>query len=64
MALFGHHAEAFLEIELFGRKFPDGMTEHALAFGVAGVALLLGAYGLFAAVRDLRRWRAGKVVGA
>jgi hypothetical protein len=57
MPLFAHHADAFLEIEVMGRKFPDGMTEHALAFGVAALALALLAYGAFAAVRDLRRWR-------
>ena len=26
--LFAHHTEAFLQIEVMGRNFPDGMTEH------------------------------------
>jgi hypothetical protein len=58
MALFAHHAEAFLALEINGRPFPDGMTEHALAVGLGVVVSGLTAYGLVAAVRDaLRRWR-------
>ena len=57
MIVFAHHADAFLEIEVLGRKFPDGMAEHTLAFGLAAVVMALLAYGAFAAIRDLRRWR-------
>jgi hypothetical protein len=57
MALFAHHAEAFLAVEVNGRRFPDGMTEHALLFGAGAVLAAVLGYGLFAAVRDARRWR-------
>lgn len=57
MALFAHHAEAFLAVEVNGRSFPDGMTEHALLAGAGAVLAAVLAYGLFAAVRDVRRWR-------
>ena len=55
--LFGHHAEGYFVVEVMGRDFPDGPTEHALAFGVSAVVLVLVAYGAFALVRDLIRWR-------
>src|SRR5262245_45349347 len=55
--LFAHHAHGFLEIEVMGREFPDGPTEHILVAVVAVVVLSLMAYGAFAAVRDLWRWR-------
>jgi hypothetical protein len=56
--LFAHHAEAFFKIEINGRDFPgDGMTEHAIFAGVMFAAVALMSYGLFASVRDLRRWR-------
>jgi len=58
MPLFGHHADAYLQIEINGRSFPDGMTEHAFAAAVAVVAFGLMAYGAFSAVRDLLRRRA------
>jgi hypothetical protein len=58
MTLFAHHAEAFLQIEINGRSFPDGMTEHALALGFGAVALALMAYGTYAAIRDGLRRRA------
>jgi hypothetical protein len=64
MPLFGHHAEGYFEIEIMGKPFPDGPTEHVLAFGFTAVALVLMAYGAFAAVRDLLRWRKRRVVGA
>jgi hypothetical protein len=64
MALFAHHTDAFLEVEVLGRKFPGGMTEHALVFGLSAVVLGLVAYGAFAAVRDLRRWRRRKLTAA
>jgi hypothetical protein len=57
MALFGHHTEGFLEIELFGQPFPDGPTEHAIAFAGGALALVLMAYGAYALIRDLLRWR-------
>jgi len=55
--VFGHHTEGYFQIEIMGKDFPDGPTEHAIAFGVSGVALLLMAYGAYAFVRDLFRWR-------
>lgn len=57
MILFGHHAHGFLEIEIMGHPFPDGPMEHTLAAAIACVALLLMLYGLYASVRDVRRWR-------
>lgn len=59
MALFAHHAEAFLAVEVNGRPFPDGMTEHALGTAAGAVLLSLVVYGLVAVARDLRRWRTG-----
>lgn len=56
MVLFGHHTEAFLQIEIMGQPFPTGPMEHAIAFGVTGIALLLLAYGAYAGARDCRRW--------
>jgi hypothetical protein len=47
----------YLEVEVMGREFPDGPTEHALAFGGTAVAAALMLYGLYAAVRDVLRWR-------
>jgi hypothetical protein len=57
MTLFAHHAEGFLQVEIMGQPFPDGPTEHAIAFGLAVVAISLMVYGAYAAVRDLLRWR-------
>jgi hypothetical protein len=57
MPLFGHHTQGFLEVEIMGHPFPDGPTEHTLAFGVSAVALVLMLYGLYALVRDVFRWR-------
>jgi hypothetical protein len=54
MVLFGHH----MGVEILGREFaPEGPVEHAVVFGLTAVFLSLMAYGAFAAVRDLRRWR-------
>lgn len=66
MALFAHHAEAFLTVEIYGRRFPDGMTEHALVAGLAAAVVGFMAYGLYAAARDLRarRRRLGGLAGA
>jgi hypothetical protein len=57
MPLFGHHTQGYLEVEIMGHPFPDGPTEHALAFGGTALALVLMLYGLYALVRDLFRWR-------
>ena len=54
MSLLAHHAEAYIHVEIGGKPFPDGMTEHALALGLAGVLLALAVYGLYAGTRDLR----------
>jgi hypothetical protein len=53
--LFAHH----MAVELFGHEFaPETPMEHAVAFGIVGLALLLMTYGAFALVRDIgRRWR-------
>ncbi|MDB5307813.1 MAG: hypothetical protein JWO38_2015 [Gemmataceae bacterium] len=64
MSLFGHHAEAYFQIEINGRGFPDGMTEHALAIAVAVVAIGVMGYGIFSAVRDLIRWRTRRASAA
>jgi hypothetical protein len=55
--LLAHHAEAFFKIEINGRDYPDGMTEHAVFAGLLIGLLVLTGYGLYAGVRDLRRWR-------
>ena len=34
MPVFGHHAEGIFEMEIMGQPFPNGPTEHAIAFGV------------------------------
>lgn len=57
MILFGHHAEGYFEVEIMGRPFPDGPTEHVIGFVALGVATVLMAYGVYALVRDLRAWR-------
>ena len=54
MVVFGHHTDGFLQMEIMGRQFPDGMTEHALAFGAAAVALVLVGSGACAVLRDTR----------
>jgi len=36
MTLFAHHAEAYFAVEINGRSFPDGMTEHAIVIGGRG----------------------------
>jgi hypothetical protein len=57
MVVFAHHAEAFFQIEVMGHPFPDGPTEHALLSAAVAVASLLMAYGAYAGLRDLLRWR-------
>ncbi len=56
--LFAHHAEAFFKVEINGRDYPsDGMGEH-VAFGAIMIAVLVFmSYGIFASVRDFRRWK-------
>jgi hypothetical protein len=56
MIVFGHHTDGFFQVEIMGREFPNGMTEHALAFGASAAALALVAYGPYAVLRDTRRW--------
>jgi hypothetical protein len=55
MPLLGHHTKSYLgiDMEINGRTFPDGAFDHAVFLG----AVLLMAYGVFALVRDLLRWR-------
>ena len=60
MSLFAHHADAFFQIEINGQPFPSGMTEHTIAFGLTAVAAALVAYGAYAALRDLLKWRQRK----
>jgi len=58
MGLFGHHMHGFFEMEIMGQPFPDGPTEHIIAFAVSAAALVLMAYGGYAMVRDFLRLRA------
>ena len=55
--LFAHHAEAFFKVEINGRDYPDGMTEHVVMAGIAITALVLMSYGIYAGVRDFLRWK-------
>jgi len=64
MTVFAHHAEAYFEMEIMGRSFPDGMTEHAIAYTALAMIVGLVSYGAYSAIRDLRRWRTRKVVAA
>lgn len=57
LSLFAHHAEAFFKIEINGRDYPDGMTEHAVFAGVGFAVLIAMSYGTYAGVRDFLRWR-------
>jgi hypothetical protein len=56
MALLAHHTDGFLQIEIMGQPFPTGPMEHGIAFGVTGIAVVFILYGMYAGVRDLRRW--------
>ncbi|HEY1189963.1 MAG TPA: hypothetical protein VGE74_20100 [Gemmata sp.] len=60
-SLLAHHAEAFFKVEINGRDYPDGMTEHAIFFAIGTAVLLLMSYGIYAGVRDVFRWRRGPV---
>jgi hypothetical protein len=57
MVMFAHHTEAVFKVEIMGREFPNGMTEHVITFGLAAALFALAAYGAFAALRDWRRSR-------
>jgi hypothetical protein len=57
LSLFAHHAEAFFKVEINGRDYPDGMTEHVIFTGIVIGMLVLMSYGIFAGVRDFLRWK-------
>jgi hypothetical protein len=57
LRLFAHHAEAFFKVEINGRDYPDGMTEHVVMAGVAITVLVFMSYGIYAGVRDFLRWK-------
>ena len=57
LSLFAHHAEAFIVLEINGRDYPDGMTEHVIFGAIAIAVLALMSYGIYAGIRDLRRWK-------
>lgn len=61
LCLFAHHAEAFFSIEINGRDYPNGMTEHVIMAGIAITVLVFMSYGIYAGVRDFRRWKRGAV---
>ncbi len=61
LSLFAHHAEAFFNIEINGRDYPDGMTEHVIFAGIAIGVLVCMSYGIYAGVRDFRRWKSRPV---
>ena len=63
MHLFTHHTEAFFQIEINGRAFPDGMTEHFLALGITAFVLGLMAYGAFAAAHPSVAFRLDSLAG-
>ncbi|MCI0456217.1 MAG: hypothetical protein L0Z62_04455 [Gemmataceae bacterium] len=52
---FAHHTKSWfgLEIEINEQPFPDGMFDHAVLLG----GMVLMAYGAFALLRDVVRWR-------
>ena len=53
MIVFGHHTEGIFQVEILGREFPNGMTEHVLAFGATAVVVALLAYGAWAVSTQL-----------
>ena len=57
LSLFAHHAEAFFSIEINGRDYPNGMTEHVIMAGVAITVLVFMSYGIYAGARDVLRWK-------
>jgi hypothetical protein len=60
-SLFAHHAEGYFQIEIAGHAFPDGMTEHAIFAGILISVLVFMSYGIYAGIRDFRRWRSRPV---
>jgi hypothetical protein len=60
-SLLAHHAEAFFKVEINGRDYPDGMTEHAIFYAITIAVLALMSYGTYAGVRDYFRWKRGPV---
>jgi hypothetical protein len=62
LPLFGHHMEGYLQVEVMGREFPDGPTEHVVALAVTVLGLGLMLYGLYSLVRDVLRWRQRRAV--
>ncbi len=60
-SLFAHHAEAFFKVEINGRDYPDGMTEHVIMAGIAITVLVFMSFGIYASIRDFRRWKRGAV---
>jgi hypothetical protein len=56
-SLFAHHAESYFAIEIAGRDFPDGPTEHVIGAAIAISVLVFMSYGIYAGVRDFLRWR-------
>ena len=61
-SLFAHHAEAFFKVEINGRDYPDGMTEHVIFFALAAAVLTFMSYGIYAGIRDYRRWKRSPAV--
>ena len=58
LSLLAHHAEAFFKVEINGRDYPDdGMTEHVIFFGIVIAVLVFMSYGIYAGIRDIRRWK-------
>ena len=62
LSLLAHHAEAIFKVEIYGRDYPnDGMTEHVIVYGITLVVLACMSYGIYAGIRDIRRWKASPV---
>jgi hypothetical protein len=58
MGLFGHHTKGILEIEVMGHDLgPDGPMEHVIALVITLTVVVLMSYGLYAGIRDWKRWR-------
>ena len=60
MSLFAHHMKGFIDLEIMGYELtPEGTTEHIIAAAIVAVMTILMAYGGYAMIRDLVRWRRG-----
>jgi hypothetical protein len=57
LSLFAHHAEALIAIEINGRDYPNGMTEHVIMAAIAITVLVFMGYGIYAGTRDFLRWK-------